>query len=376
MQAPPRKFHEWDAAMKVAVVGTGMFARLTAVPGLALARGAEMSGVFDIDADVARKAANEYGTTCFDSLDALLASKPDLVYLSTPPSSHVALLDAVIAAGRNVLCEKPMCTSAAEVSSALARAEARGLLHAVDHEWRYTSAYRTIRQMVRDGTLGEVRNVSVSVCVNYGVVEGWAPFYANFATLLAESGGVVPQLLSHFCDLFEFMFGGLEASGAALSTMIPHKPRSQTDLTPGFVDAEDSCALTGFLPNGAPAAISATWVAYAPTGVQWTISGSKETVVYRTGGLLNGGKVGLVTAEFTLREVKQLAEYNPEVFGDGGNREYQHGLFAAEIEDIAAALGSGRTRGQFATFADEVAVWRNIECWRASEIRVAASTAA
>jgi hypothetical protein len=105
--------------------------------------------------------------------------------------------------------------------------------------------------------------------------------------------------------------------------------------------------------------------------VQWTISGSNETVIYRTGGLLNGGKLGLVTPDFALREVEQLPEYNPEVLGDGGNRQYQHGLFAAEIDDIAAALASGRTTGQFATFADEVAVRRNIERWRASGIRAA-----
>jgi predicted dehydrogenase len=359
--------------MKVAVVGAGVFARITALPGLALARGAELSGVFDINAEAARKAADDHEGTCFDSLDALLASRPDLVYLSTPPSSHVALLDAVLDAGRNILCEKPMCTTTAEVEAALARAEAKGLLHAVDHEWRYTSAYRTIRQMVQDGTLGDVRNVCVSVCVNYGVVEGWQTYYANFSTLMAESGGVVPQLLSHFCDLFGFMFGGIEASGAALSTMIPYKPRSQTDATLAFVDAEDSCALSGFLPNGAPVAISATWVASAPTGVQWTISGSKETVIYRTGGLLNGGKLGLVTPEFTLRDVAQLPEYDPRQSGDGGNRIYQHGLFAAGIEDIAAALGRGATTGQFATFADEVAVRRNIDRWRASGVRAAAA---
>jgi predicted dehydrogenase len=358
-----------DFAMKVAVVGTGMFARITALPGLALAKGAELSGVFDLNAEAARAAAEQYGARCYDNLDTLLASRPDLVYLSTPPSSHVTLLDAVIGAGRNVLCEKPMCITTAHVEDALARAEAKGLLHAVDHEWRYTSAYKTIRQMVLDGTLGDVRNVGVSICVNYGVVEGWPPYYANFSTLMSESGGVMPQLLSHFCDLFEFMFGGLEASGGALSTMIPYKPRSSTDPTLAFVDAEDSCALTGFLPNGAPVAISATWVAAAPTGAQWTISGSKETVVYRTGGLLNGGKLGLVTPDFTLRDVEQLPEYAPGVLGDGGNREYQHGLFAAEIEDIAAALGGGRTIGQFATFADEVAVRRNIDHWRASGVR-------
>ncbi|MBB3860944.1 putative dehydrogenase [Novosphingobium hassiacum] len=359
--------------MRVAVVGTGMFSRITALPGIALAKTAELGGVFDLAPEAARAAAEAYDTTCFDSLDALLASGPDLVYLSTPPSSHVVLLDRVIDAGRNVLCEKPMCSTTAEVETAQARAEARGLLHAVDHEWRYTSAYRTIRQMVQDGTLGTVRNVNVSVCVNYGVVEGWPPFYASFATMLAESGGVVPQLLSHFCDLFEFMFGGLAASGAALATMIPYKPLSPTDPTLAFVDGEDSCALSGFLPNGAPVAISASWVAAAPTGAQWTITGSKESVIYRTGGLLNGGKLGLVTSDFALRDVDQLPEYNPCVFGDGGNREYQHGLFAAEIEDIAAALASGRTTGQFATFADEVAVRRNIEHWRSSGIRAASA---
>jgi predicted dehydrogenase len=356
--------------VKVAIVGAGLFARGVAMPGVTLSKTAEMSGVFDVNTAAARDAADHHGIAAFDSLDALIASRPDLVYLSTPPRSHVALLEAAIGAGLNVLCEKPMCLSPEDVETALAKAEARGLLHAVDHEWRFTSAYKTLRKMMREETLGDICTVNLSVNTNFGFWEGSPSYYAGFATLLAESGGLMPQVLSHYCDLFEYIFGGLEAAGAALATMVPYKPKARDDDTPGFIDAEDSCALCGFLPNGAPVSISATWSAKLPAGTQWTIAGSKQTVVYRTGDVMNGGKLGLVKPDLTLAPVEQLPEYNPLVLGDDRAPAYNHGLFAAEIEDIAAALAGGRREGDFATFRDELAVRRNIARWRADGIRV------
>jgi predicted dehydrogenase len=340
------------------------------MPGIALSKTAELGGVFDVNAAAARDAADRHGIVPFDNLDALIVSKPDLVYLSTPPRSHAALLDSVLTAGLNVLCEKPMCLSPSEVEVALAMADAKGVLHAVDHEWRFTSAYMTLRKMLREETLGDICTVSLSVNTDFGFWEGSPSYYAGFATLLAEGGGLIPQVLSHYCDLFEYIFGGLEAAGGALSTVAPYKPKAGDDDTFGFIDAEDSCALCGFLPNGAPVSINATWAARVPAGTQWIISGSKQTVVYRTGDVMNGGKLGLVKPDFTLAPVDQLPEYNPKVLGEDKSPAYNHGLIASEMEDIAAALARGRREGDFATFRDEMAVQRNIATWRAGGVRV------
>jgi predicted dehydrogenase len=80
----------------------------------------------------------------------------DAVIIATPPSTHKPLALKAIAAGRHVMVEKPLATSAADAREMIAAAEAKGVVLMVGHTFEYHSAVWQLRQMVRDKALGDL----------------------------------------------------------------------------------------------------------------------------------------------------------------------------------------------------------------------------
>ncbi len=100
---------------------------------------------------------------CFVGLDAyqkLIDSGVDLVILATPPGFRPQHLQAAVAAGKHVFCEKPMATDGPGVRSVLAsaaEAKRKNLALVAGFCWRYDTARREFFKRVHDGALGEVR---------------------------------------------------------------------------------------------------------------------------------------------------------------------------------------------------------------------------
>jgi predicted dehydrogenase len=100
------------------------------------------------------------GARWHDSVEALLAADDlDFVDVCTPPSSHAALIEAALARGLHVLCEKPLVSSLAELErlAGLARS-ARAVLHTV-HNWHQAPLVRATDALIREGRIGAVREV-------------------------------------------------------------------------------------------------------------------------------------------------------------------------------------------------------------------------
>src|SRR5258705_3044987 len=95
------------------------------------------------------------------SVDSLLAADDlDFVDVCTPPSSHAALIEAALAHGLHVLCEKPLVASLTDLErlAGLARA-ARAVLHTV-HNWHQAPLVRATDALIREGRIGAVREVA------------------------------------------------------------------------------------------------------------------------------------------------------------------------------------------------------------------------
>src|SRR5712692_1384024 len=100
------------------------------------------------------------GARWHDSVEALLAADDlDFVDVCTPPSSHAALIEAALARGLHVLCEKPLVSSLAELErlAGLARS-ARAVLHTV-HNWHQAPLVRATDALIRESRIGAVREV-------------------------------------------------------------------------------------------------------------------------------------------------------------------------------------------------------------------------
>src|SRR5207237_2260496 len=81
----------------------------------------------------------------------------DVVDICTPPGTHAEIAQAAAAAGKAVLCEKPLALTYPEAAAALAAVTGAGVHHAVGFNYRRLPAVALMRRMVAAGAVGEVR---------------------------------------------------------------------------------------------------------------------------------------------------------------------------------------------------------------------------
>jgi len=92
-----------------------------------------------------------------ESAEALIASDDvDVVHICTPNVTHAALAEKAIAAGKSVVCEKPLATSVADADRLVALAEQAGVVAAVPFVYRYYPTVREVRARVADGDAGRL----------------------------------------------------------------------------------------------------------------------------------------------------------------------------------------------------------------------------
>lgn len=115
-----------------------------------------------------RENPGAHGITAF----AEALARPDIgaVALATPVASHHPLAKRALEAGKHVLVEKPLATTAADAEELVALAAARGLVLAVDHTYVYHPAVQRIRELVRSGELGRLAYIDSSR-INLGLFQ-------------------------------------------------------------------------------------------------------------------------------------------------------------------------------------------------------------
>src|SRR3982074_1637460 len=140
-----------------AVVGTGF---IGAVHVDALRRlGVQVHGVVgSTSTRAAERARAAVIPPPYESMEAMLADKRvDVVHITSPNHLHHAHAKAALTAGKHVVCEKPLAMTSAESAELLRLAESSGLVHAVNFNIRFYPLCQHLRQLVREGGLGDVR---------------------------------------------------------------------------------------------------------------------------------------------------------------------------------------------------------------------------
>jgi predicted dehydrogenase len=203
-----------------AVAGTGFVA---AIHVDALRRlGVDVLGVTGSTPERAAEArlGNVYG-----SLDELLADdRVDVVHVTTPNHLHHPQVKQALAAGKHVVCEKPLALTSAESRELLELAEAAGVVHCTNFMARFYPLAQQARALVRDGALGEIWNAHGSY------LQDWLlrPTDWNWR-LEPERGGelrAVGDIGSHWLDLVQFATGRRIVEVLAdLRTVVPVRRR-------------------------------------------------------------------------------------------------------------------------------------------------------
>lgn len=192
---------------RVAIVGCGAVVQLYYVPALLALEAAgrvEVTALFDPDAAMRGRVRRSFpGARELQDFGDLLQAPADLVVLASPPARHAAQGVELLRRGRAVLCEKPLATTTADAQSMIDAAQAASATLAAGMLRRFFPAAQAIRDLVADGSLGEI----VAVEVQEGNAFRWPVASAAYFGREAGGGGVLMDIGVHALDLLTWWLG-------------------------------------------------------------------------------------------------------------------------------------------------------------------------
>lgn len=148
----------------------------------------EPVAVYDIDPERV-KAAEEKGVAGFYSLEEFLGSGLfDIVLVATPNNFHHDLVIAALRAGYNVICEKPVAMSVAELDDMVAVSKECGKLFTVHHNRRWDSDFNIVRKAIENGMVGKPYTIESCVHGSGGVMHGWRAYKVAGGGMLFDWG--------------------------------------------------------------------------------------------------------------------------------------------------------------------------------------------
>jgi predicted dehydrogenase len=236
--------------VKAALIGAGQIARqhltcLKALPDVQLA------AVCDLSPATAEAAAERYSVRgWFTDHRAMLEKvRPDVVHVTTPPTSHFGLAMDSFDAGAHVIVEKPATSTFNELETLVRRAREAGRHLIEDHNYVFNHAPQEILRRIRSGQFGAVTHVEVLICLNILGPSGFADPNAPHPTL-SLVGGAIADFLPHLASLAHLFVG---PHRTAQINWTKRKPSVMAfDEFRALVDAERGSAALGFSSSSQP----------------------------------------------------------------------------------------------------------------------------
>lgn len=166
----------------------------------------DVVAISDINTALGQERAGELNCTFYPDHKQLLADvRPDVVVVMAPHPFHAPIAIDCMAAGSNVLVEKPMAVQVAEADAILAAAERHQRLFGVIFQQRFRPEIRAARKFIQDGRLGRIQHVDMTAVwtrtERYYKSAGWRGTWAG------EGGGVLMNQAPHHLDILCHLVG-------------------------------------------------------------------------------------------------------------------------------------------------------------------------
>jgi predicted dehydrogenase len=209
------------------------------------------------DAAGVSRVAAQWGweTWTTDWRDAVRRPDVDAVIVGAPNHVHAEICLEACAAGKHVLCEKPLALDAAEARRMAAAARAAGVCHGVAFNYRRVPAVALARRMIEAGRLGRIFLYRATYLQDW-LVDPEQPLTWRLRRETAGSG-VLGDLLSHVTDLARYLVGEITDVVADLTTFVDERPLAG-GRGRGEVTVDDRAALLARFAGGAVGNLEAT----------------------------------------------------------------------------------------------------------------------
>ncbi|HEX9565415.1 MAG TPA: Gfo/Idh/MocA family oxidoreductase [Gemmatimonadaceae bacterium] len=316
--------------VRIAVVGTGAIAQMAHLPVLAKMRGAEVVALCDVDRAKARALADRFGVpdVYVDLEDLVESAELDAIIVSVPSNLHEAYVLEALAAGIDVLCERPLALTSRSVERILAAAQKSGRKVLVGNNHRFRSDVQALDRFLRGGELGTLTGVRAGSYQMHGNVSGWR-------LSRAESGGGA---------LFDLGFALVDLALWLADFPPPGRVWAHLDRPRGTTVVEDSALLAIECANGVACTFDVSWD-YVGDHDRWWF----ETLASRGGARLA-----------PLRVMKELNGRPVDVspMGAAARESAFIQSYRAELAHFVSVL---RGESEYEAPADQVIVHRIIE---------------
>lgn len=249
--------------VKTAVIGAGI--GRYHVMGYEAHPNAEVVAVCDLNPAAASALADAHGVgKVFEDYKRMFAeAEIDAVSVCVPNAFHMPVVLDCLAAGKHVLCEKPLARNAKEGQKMVDAAAKAGKLLMIQFNNRYRPEATVLKQYISDGELGDIY-LARAGWVRRNGIPGWGGWFTQKET---AGGGPIIDLGVHMLDLTMWLMGNPEPDVVLASAYSVFGPKMEalgpwgTPNTKGKFDVEDmGCALIKFR-GGQTIILEAGWAA-------------------------------------------------------------------------------------------------------------------
>lgn len=267
--------------LRIGIVGAG-FMGSTHAAGWSRTP-ANIVGIHSLDTEKAQAVAASVGTKYYDSLDSLVADC-DVLDICTPTPLHYEMVLKAAAAGKHIICEKPLARTLAQAQAMLAACQKAGVHLLVAHVVRFFPEYALAKASVDRGDIGKVAVVRLTRC-SYQPKLSRENWFLDFD----KSGGMMLDLMIHDFDYARWIAGDVEsvfaknvafrqknAPGDYALAILRHKNGAISNIEGGWAYPPPMFR-TGFEIAGDAGLIEHPADSSAPLGIYLRQSGSGDT---------------------------------------------------------------------------------------------------
>jgi predicted dehydrogenase len=225
--------------IKWGVIGSGGIARRRTIPeGIIKAENAVLTSVYDINSNVNAAVARDFNATAVNSIEELLQSGIDAVYVASPVNMHPSHVITCAAGKKHILCEKPLGMTIEETEKMISVCKKEGVLLGTSFMMRFLSQHQSALKIINEGKLGKpVYGRAQLSCWYPPLPDAWRQ------DPVTGGGGSLMDMGSHCIDLMEMFFGKIKSVSCFINNSV-HSYKS-----------EDSAVVSLFFSNGAMATV-------------------------------------------------------------------------------------------------------------------------